>query len=55
MEAHAAAAHEHDDHAHGEHPPTAHVSSRGDARGLGRLLVIGAESLLVGSCTTRRW
>jgi len=50
VEAHAVThAHEHD---HGEHPPTAHVSSRVDSRVLGMLLFIGSEIMLFGSFFT---
>ena len=48
MEAHAVG-HAHE---HGEHPPTAHVSSRVDARVLGMLLFIGSEIMLFGSFFT---
>jgi cytochrome c oxidase subunit III len=44
MEAHA--------HAPGEHPPTANVSSRVDARVLGMLLFIASEIMLFGSFFT---
>ena len=44
MEAHA--------HPHGEHPPTANVSSRVDARVLGMLLFIASEIMLFGSFFT---
>ena len=36
-------------HGHGDHPPTAHQSSRIDARLLGMLLFIGSETMLFGS------
>jgi cytochrome c oxidase subunit III len=50
MEAHAAT--QADEHAHGEHPPIANVSSRVDARVLGMLLFIGSEIMLFGSFFT---
>ena len=47
MEAHAA-----DLHAHGEHPPAAHMSSRVDPRVLGMFLFIASEIMLFGSFFT---
>ena len=47
MEAHAAEL-----HAHAEHPPTPHASSRVDARVLGMFLFIASEIMLFGSFFT---
>jgi cytochrome c oxidase subunit III len=49
VEAHAADLH---GHAHGDHPPAAHASSRVDARVLGMFLFIASEIMLFGSFFT---
>ena len=42
----------HSEHAHGDHPPIAHQSSRVDARLLGIYIFIGSEIMLFGSFFT---